>query len=157
EFPFYWAASESGFYHYGATYTILAAATDEADAYANLTGAEAFNTGNWSASDIYWYEFRSEFCYKGIRNANLFIENIDQAPFSETEKAAMKAEAIFLRALMHFDLMQRLGGVAIVDNVLKVSSAEDIPEVRIPRSSFEQPVELTVSRCDEAARRLTEG
>lgn len=154
EFPFYWAASESGFYHYGATYTILAAATDEADAYANLTGAEAFNSGNWSASDIYWYEFRSEFCYKGIRNANLFIENIDQAPFSETEKAAMKAEAIFLRALMHFDLMQRLGGVAIVDKVLKVSSAEDIPEVRIPRSTFEETVNFIVNSCDEAARNL---
>src|SRR5690606_20390955 len=117
-----------------------AAATDEADAYSNITGAEAFNNGNWSASSIYWYGFRSEFCYKGIRNANIFIENIDKSPFSDQEKAAMKAEAIFLRALMHFDLMQRLGGVAIVDKVLKVSSADDIPGVQIPRSSFEETV-----------------
>lgn len=154
EFPYYWNSTSSGYYHYGATYTILAAACDEADAYANYTGAEAFNKGNWGPSDIYWYEFRSEFCYKGIRNANLFIENIDQSPFSDQEKAAMKAEAIFLRALMHFDLMQRLGGVAIVDKVLKVSSAEDIPEVTIPRSTFAETVDFIVKSCDDAAKDL---
>ena len=154
EFPYYWAAGDNGFYHYGATYTILAAACDEADAYANYTGAEAFNTGNWSSSDIYWYEFRSEYCYKGIRNANLFIENVDKSPFSDQEKASMKAEAIFLRALMHFDLMQRLGGIAIVDHVLKVATAEDIPEVRIPRSTLQETIDFIVNSCDEAAKNL---
>ncbi|TZF83223.1 RagB/SusD family nutrient uptake outer membrane protein [Pedobacter sp. BS3] len=154
EFPYYWASGENGYYHYGATYTIVAAADDEADAYSNITGAEAFNKGNWSSSDIYWYEFRSEFCYKGIRNANLFIENIDKAPFSDKEKASMKAEAIFLRALMHFDLMQRLGGVAIVDKSLKVTSAEDVPEVRIPRSTYEETVNFIVKSCDDAAKDL---
>ncbi|MGV8096396.1 MAG: RagB/SusD family nutrient uptake outer membrane protein [Mangrovibacterium sp.] len=154
EFPYYWASGENGYYHYGMTYTIAAAGCDEADAYANYTGAEAFNNGNWSASDIYWYEFRSEFCYKGIRNANIFIENVDKSPFSEAEKAAMKAEAVFLRALMHFDLMQRLGGIAIVDKVLKVSSAEDIPAVREPRSTFEETVNFIVTGCDEAAKSL---
>ncbi|MBO9594440.1 MAG: RagB/SusD family nutrient uptake outer membrane protein [Niabella sp.] len=154
EFPYYWASGENGYYHYGATYTIVAAADDEADAYSNITGAEAFNKGNWSSSDIYWYEFRSEFCYKGIRNANIFIENIDKSPFSDAEKASMKAEAIFLRALMHFDLMQRLGGIAIVDKVLKVSGAEDIPEVRIPRSTYAETVNFIVNSCDEAAKSL---
>lgn len=154
EFPYYWASGESGFYHYGATYTIVAAADDEADAYSNITGAEAFNKGNWSSSDIYWYEFRSEFCYKGIRNANLFIENIDKAPLPDKDKASMKAEAIFLRALMHFDLMQRLGGIAIVDKVLKVTNADDVPNVLIPRSTFEETVNFIVSSCDEAAKDL---
>ena len=154
EFPFYWSASHNGFYHYGATYTLLAAACDEADAYANYTGAEAFNTGNWSATDIYWYEFRSEYCYKGIRNANIFIENIDKAPFSDIEKAQMKAEAIFLRALMHFDLMQRLGGIVIVDKVLKVSSAEDVPAIKFPRNTFEETVNFIVNSCNQAAESL---
>src|SRR5690606_14856444 len=88
------------------------------------------------------------------RNANIFIENIDKSPFSDQEKAAMKAEAIFLRALMHFDLMQRLGGIAIVDKVLKVSSADDIPGVQIPRSTFEETVNFIVNSCDEAAKNL---
>lgn len=154
EFPFYWDASHNGFNHYGTTYSILATACDEADAYANYTGSEAFNKGNWGPTDIYWYEFRSEYCYKGIRNANIFIENIDKAPFTDQEKAAMKAEAIFLRALMHFDLFQRLGGVAIVDKVLKVSSAEDIPGVQTPRSTYEETVNFIVQQCDEAAKNL---
>ncbi|RPE09990.1 RagB/SusD family nutrient uptake outer membrane protein [Chitinophaga lutea] len=154
EFPYFWDAGFNGYYHYGATYTILAAACDEADAYANYTGAEAFNKGNWGPTDIYWFEFRSEFCYKGIRNANIFIENIDRSPFTDTEKAAMKAEAVFLRALMHFDLMQRLGGVAIADKVLSVSGAADIPNVTIPRSTFEETVEFIVKSCDDAAKDL---
>jgi len=154
EFPYYWASGDNGYYHYGATYTILAAATDEADAFENLTGAEAFNNGNWGPTNIYWYEFRSEYCYKGIRNANIFIENVDKAPISDQEKASMKAEAIFLRALMHFDLMQRLGGISIVDKVLKVSSAEDIPGVRVPRSSFAETVDFIVKSCEDAAKDL---
>lgn len=154
EFPYYWSASEVGYYHYGFTYTISAAATDEGDAFENLTGAEAFNNGNWGPTNIYFYEFRSEFCYRGIRNANIFIENIDKAPFSDTEKKAMKAEAIFLRTLMHFDLMQRLGGISIVDKVLKVASAEDIPGVREPRSTLEETVNFIVKSCDEAAKDL---
>lgn len=154
EFPYYWASGENGYYHYGFTYTISAAATDEGDAFENLTGAEAFNNGNWGPTNIYWYEFRSEFCYEGIRNANIFIENIDKAPITDKEKAEMKAEAIFLRALMHFDLMQRLGGISIVDKVLKVASAEDIPGVRQPRSTFEETVNFIVKSCDDAAKDL---
>ncbi len=154
EFPFYWDATHNGYNHYGTTYSILATACDEADAYGNYTGSEAFNTGNWAANNVYFYEFRSEYCYKGIRNANIFIENIDKSPFSDTEKAAMKGEAIFLRALMHFDLMQRLGGISIVDKVLKVASAEDIPGVRTPRSTYEETVNFIVNSCDEAAKSL---
>lgn len=154
EFPYYWASSEVGYYHYGATYTIVAAADDEADAYSTITGAEAFNNGTWGPSNIQWYEFRSDMCYQGIRNANIFIENIDGAPFSQEQKASMKAEAIFLRALMHFDLMQRLGGISIVDKVLKVSDAGDIPQVRIPRCTYAQTVDFIVKSCDEAAKDL---
>ena len=147
EFPYYYAAGENGIYHYGFTYTIAAAADDEADAFENLTGAEAFNNGNWGPTNLFYFDFRSEVCYQGIRNANIFIENIDKSPFSDTEKASMKAEAIFLRALMHFDLMQRLGGISIVDKVLKVASAEDIPGIRIPRSSYAETVNFIVKSC----------
>ncbi|ACU06067.1 MULTISPECIES: RagB/SusD family nutrient uptake outer membrane protein [Pedobacter] len=154
EFPYYWTSGENNYYHYGATYTIVAAATDEADAFANLTGAEAMNKGNWGPNDIKFYEFRSEYPWKGIRNANIFIENVDKAPFSDQEKRAMKAEAIFLRALMHFDLMQRLGGIPIVDKVLKVSSAEDVPGVRIPRSTYEETVNFIVKSCNDIANDL---
>lgn len=154
EFPFYWDATDQNYNHFGTRYSILATACDEADTYANYSGSDAINTGNWGPDLIHFYEFDSDYPYKGIRSANIFIENIDKAPFTGKEKASMKAEAVFLRALMHFDLMQRLGGIVIVDKVLKVSSAEDIPEVRIPRSTLKETVDFIVKSCDEAAAEL---
>jgi len=154
EFPFYWDATDQGYNHFGTRYSLLAPACDEADTWANYAGSDFFNTGNWGPTDVFYFEFDSSFPYKGIRNANIFIENVDRSPFSESEKAAMKAEAIFLRALMHFDLMQRLGGIVIVDKTLKVTSADDIPALRTPRSSFEETVNFIVNSCDEAAKWL---
>ena len=154
EFPFYWDAVDPGYNHYGSLYTLVAAASDEADSYATYTGAHNINVGNWGPNLTHWYEFDSDFPYKGIRNANIFIENVDKAPFADNEKAAMKAEAIFLRALMHFDLMQRLGGIVITDKVLKVTSAGDIPSVSAPRNSYAETVDFIVKSCDNAAKDL---
>jgi SusD family. len=154
EFPYYWDASDQAYRHYGTYCAPVAAACDEADAWANYAGTDYINTGNWNATTVQYWEFNSFYCYRGIRNACLFIENVDKSPYSEEEKAAMKAEAIFLRALMHFDLMQRLGGIPIVDKSLKVTGVGDIPEVMIPRSSFEETVNFIVSECDEAAKHL---
>jgi hypothetical protein len=154
EFPYYWDATDQAYRHYGTYCAPVAAATDEADAWASYAGTDFINTGNWNATTVQYWEFNSQYCYRGIRNANLFIENIDKSPYADGEKAAMKAEAIFLRALMHFDLMQRLGGIPIVDKSLKVSSAGDLPNVLIPRSSFEETVNFIVRECDEAAKSL---
>lgn len=154
EFPFYWSASDPGHNYRGVRWAPVAAASDEADSWASIAGSEFFNTGNWGPTNVKFFEFDSHDSYKGIRNANIFIGNVDKSPFSEKEKAAMKAEAIFLRALMHFDLMQRLGGVVIVDEVLNVTSSADIPATRKPRNTFEETVNFIVNSCDKAAEHL---
>lgn len=154
EFPYYWDATDQGYRHYGTYCAPVAAACDEADAYASYAGTDYFNTGNWGPTTVQFWEFDSGICYKGIRNANIFIENIDKAPFSDADKAAMKAEAIFLRALMHFDLMQRLGGVVIVDKVLKVANSDDVAALKTPRNTFEETVNFIVNSCNEAAKYL---
>lgn len=158
EFPYFYSGSDYSHYHYGNHWGLLAIATDEASqGIGNYTGGAYMNVGNWGPSggnSIKYLEFDSWYCYRGIRNANIFIENVDKSPFSDNEKAAMKAEAIFLRALMHFDLMQRLGGVSIVDKTLKVSSAEDIQGIKVPRSTLKETVDFIVSQCDESAKNL---
>lgn len=155
EFGYFWNATDYKYRHYGAYGSLVAAATDEIQLEATFPSmARYMNTGTWNATNIDQIEFNSMYCYQGIRDANIFIENVDRSPFSDTEKATMKAEAIFLRALMHFDLMQRLGGIPIVDKVLQISSPADIENVKIPRSTFEQTVNFVVSQCEEAAKHL---
>lgn len=155
EFPYFWDTSTQKYRHYGAYGCLVSAATDELQLEPTWPAATRFlNNGTWNATNIQDLEFNSGYCYEGIRNANIFIENIDKSPFSDKEKREMKAEAIFLRALMHFDLMQRLGGVAIVDKVLSVSGAEDVEKNKIPRSTFAQTVDFVVQSCTDAARVL---
>lgn len=154
EFGYYWDANDWAYRHYGAYGAPVAAACDEAEAYATWPSTNNINSGSWGPTTIENLEFNSGYSYRGIRDANIFIANIDRAPFSDEEKAAMKAEAIFLRALVHFDLMQRLGGIVIIDKVLKVLSIDDIQAVKAPRSTFEETVNFIVNSCDEAAQHL---
>lgn len=152
EFPYFWDGSDYRFQHYGSYGALVSAATDELQCEATWPYiARMVNTGTWNATNVHQCEFNSGYCYAGIRNANIFIENVDRSPFSADEKNRMKAEARFLRALMHFDLCQRLGGIPIVTEVLSVESANDIDKIKIPRSTYARTVEFIVEECDAAA------
>jgi starch-binding outer membrane protein, SusD/RagB family len=136
----------------GCSDALMMAICDEGDLQAPGTGAHLFNTGEWGPTTD-WHgrplEFSLPRCYKGIRNANLLIENIDRVEDLDPEKiACMKAEAIFFRALMHFDAMQRYGGIPIVDHVLGEG------ELKIPRNTFDETVSFIVKSCDEAVNFL---
>jgi hypothetical protein len=159
EFNHFWSSADNRFYHYGAAGSLVSVATDELEVEGTYAAIPKYiHTGTWNAENIdngsWSIEFMSHVCYQGIRNANIFIENIDTSPFPEEEKNSMKAEAIFLRALMHFDLMQRLGGVSIVDHVISVGSADDIESAKIPRATYAETVDFIVKSCDEAAKYL---
>ncbi|SCD20882.1 SusD domain-containing protein [Proteiniphilum saccharofermentans] len=159
EFNHFWSSTDPRFYHYGASGSLVSVATDELEVEGTYPAIPRyFHTGTWNAATIdpgsWGLEFMSHITYQGIRNANIFIENVDKSPFPESEKNSMKAEARFLRALMHFDLMQRLGGISIVDRVLSVSSINDVEGVKIPRSTYAQTVDFIVSECEEAAKFL---
>ena len=156
EFNHFWSGSDNRFYHYGASGSLVDVATDALEVEGTYPAIPNYmHTGTWNASNInpggWAIEFMSNVCYQGIRNCNIFIENVHKSPFSDEEKNSMRAEAVFLRALMHFDLMQRLGGIAIVDHVISVGSAEDVAGVKIPRSTYEETVRFIVEQCDEAA------
>ncbi|MDR2563658.1 MAG: RagB/SusD family nutrient uptake outer membrane protein [Prevotellaceae bacterium] len=159
EFNHFWSGSDNRFYHYGASGSLVDVATDALEVEGTYPAIPNYmHTGTWNASNInpgsWAIEFMSNVCYQGIRNCNIFIENVHRSPFTDDEKKSMKAEAIFLRALMHFDLMQRLGGIPIVDHVFYVSSVSDIDNIRVPRSTYSETVKFIVDQCDTAARYL---
>ena len=155
EFPYYWDASDYRFQHYGSYGALVSAATDELQCEATWPYIVRFvNTGTWNASNVHYCEFNSNYPYAGIRNANIFLENVDRSPLEDTERQQMKAEARFLRALMYFDLWQRLGGVSIVTEAISADAVEDLSKLKIPRSTYAETVEFIVAECDSAARYL---
>lgn len=143
----------SGFNRVGGDF--LDAASDDAVSINNNdpTVYQLF-VGRYSAlsrlSDMGWGEY-----YRGIRKANILINNIDVVPFNikyinalgevKPLNYTMKAEARFLRAHSYFELVKRYGGVPLVGD--KVYELED--DIELPRSSFAQCIDYIVRELDE--------
>ena len=85
----------------------------------------------------------------GIRDCNIFIENIDNVPdMKEEEKVRWKAEVKFLKAYFHFYLMQLYGPIPIVDKNIEVGASLD--EIRVYREPVDKVVDFIVNLLDEA-------
>lgn len=54
-------------------------------------------------------------CYEGIRQASVFILNIDQnIKFTEEERADLKAQARFVRAYYYWLLLRKYGPIPLL-------------------------------------------
>lgn len=138
-FPYDWGR------HHGMYASMLMGACDEGDVYDTWPSSNNHNTGGITSDYTGEDDFSTHF--KGIRNANIFMENIDKVPdLDDPEKTRMKAEAVVLRALQYEELLKRYGGVPIV-----VKSLVSTDDVKLPRNTFEECVDFIVKSCDEAA------
>ncbi len=63
---------------------------------------------------VNWVPDRYNNVYLGISRANTILDRMDASEMTEAEKAAYKAEALFLRAYYYFDLVQHWGGVPLM-------------------------------------------
>jgi starch-binding outer membrane protein, SusD/RagB family len=93
------------------------------------------------------------FNWKGIREAYIFIENIDKVPdneISSDEKKAMKAEAKLLIAIRYQEMLKRYAGIPII----KGSFNSQSDSLLVPRSTVKEVVDFIVSLCDETAKIL---
>lgn len=103
---------------------------------ANLNPEE--NTGNSTLS--YWSN-----CYYGIRQANIFLKNIDAVPLTNAQtKIYWKADARFLRAYFYWELLKRYGGVPLLGDTVYAQS----DNIKVARNTFAQTVDYIVSECD---------
>ncbi|MCD0489366.1 RagB/SusD family nutrient uptake outer membrane protein [Pedobacter sp. MC2016-14] len=68
--------------------------------------------------------------YRAITSCNYFLDNIDKAPISDTQKNGYVAQVRFIRALAYFDLVQTFGGVPLNKHYPKT-----VDEVKIPQST----------------------
>lgn len=123
------------------------------------------STGSWTNVPTYWYsgnysaafEWAGRFPFSniwqgsqggGVRQAWVFIENIDRVPdMDSAEKARLKAEAKIFIAARYFDLMRHVGGLPIIDHAFV---AGDSIEEGKGRGTIEETVNFIVGLLDDA-------
>ncbi len=132
--------------------SMLACATDEAVQSSNSSGADNIAKGIWGPSsnpDDQWNRN-----YLGIRRANDFLMNVLPAIPEKVFKSQqtidnLTGQVYFLRAMFHFELVKRYGGVPIVTDIFDANS-----KTNIPRDNYDECINFIVSQCDLAASLL---
>lgn len=78
--------------------------------------SNAITQGNMSKSNVpndleYWdYEY--------IRDCNIFLANVTEAPISDNVKTQLEGEVTTMRAVAYFEMAKRYGGVPLVSEVI---------------------------------------
>ena len=128
-------------------FTTLDACTDEGYyARSNIvTGPQVYNY-DFSDNNIrsYWRTL-----YMGIERANLLISNIDKADMDSVKRKHILAQALFLRAYYHFDLVKNFGDVP-----LKLTPTTDVTLVNFPRTPAKQVYDQIIKDMTEAEAML---
>lgn len=105
--------------------------------------------GNWSGTE------GGRKLYEGIRQTNVFIDNIDKvADMADLEKADWKAQAKFLKAYYNFLLIQQYGPTVIVDQ--QVSPEAMAEDLFMYRSKVEDCFDYVIALMNEAIPDLKE-
>lgn len=105
--------------------------------------------GSWSGTNA------GQPLYEGIRQTNVFLENIDAVPdMSDQEKADWKAQVKFLKAYYSFLLVQRYGPIIIADELIQADATQD--ELFQRRSTVEESFDYIIQLMDEAIPDLKE-
>jgi len=97
----------------------------------------------WAESNGYLYNWN--IAYQYMRKINVFLENMNTTTVNLPNKARMVAEAKFLRAFLYFNLIERFGGVPIVDKVYQLGD-----EATFKRNTFEECVAFIEKDITEA-------
>ncbi|WP_165922821.1 RagB/SusD family nutrient uptake outer membrane protein [Anseongella ginsenosidimutans] len=103
--------------------------------------------GQWFADNNpmeYW-------AYAAIRKANMFLEKIEDAPVEEEEKAVLKGQVKFLRAMHYFKMVKRYGGVPVITEPQDLSD-----DLFVKRQSTDESFAFIVRELEEAAGLLPE-
>ena len=110
------------------------------------------NTGNplldfWNGSNY------GKPLFKGLRNCNIFLENISAVKnMTEQEKSQWAAEAKVIKAYLHFYLMRLYGPIPMMKDNIPVTADED--EVRVTRDKIDDIFDYCVGLIDECYEAL---
>lgn len=97
----------------------------------------------WAIANGYLYYWTRGYIY--IRKINVFLEKMNTLTVELPDKTKMIAEAKFLRAFIYFNLIERFGGVPIIDTVYQLGDKETFK-----RNSFDECVTFIAKDLNEA-------
>ena len=129
----------------------LSTGSDEAVSALPGSTINLFNNGKWSSTLLYDDVYNQQ--YKFLRAVNIFIKNANNSAIIDDAtltKQSLIGEAHFLRAMYHFELLKRYGGVIIADRPFDLTDNLDFP-----RNTFEEVVAFIIQDCDIAASNIT--
>lgn len=142
---------------------MLASATDDAEFAVESAEIQQFNNGSWNAlnnPDDLWNRYFSGIskCCTLLENTNhvnLDISRLDpdkQVEYANSLKdiRMWRAEARFLRAYFHFELLKRYGPIPIVTSTLSINGNYE----NTPRPTMKEVVDFIAKECDIAADTL---
>lgn len=93
--------------------------------------------------------------WRGIRECNIFLENIDRVPdMDQLEKDRWAAEVTFLKAYYHYYLLRMYGPIPIVDE--NIPTFEDPENVFYERQPIDEVFAYIVGKIDGAMPALME-
>nr|MBD3623639.1 RagB/SusD family nutrient uptake outer membrane protein [Sunxiuqinia sp.] len=93
--------------------------------------------------------------YAGIRQANVFLDNIDKVPdMSEDERSEWRAQVKFLKAYYNFLLVQKYGPIVISDELIAPDASKD--QLFLERTKVEDCFDYIIALMDEAIPDLKE-
>ncbi|MAW94360.1 MULTISPECIES: RagB/SusD family nutrient uptake outer membrane protein [unclassified Leeuwenhoekiella] len=96
--------------------------------------------------------------YQGIRNCNIFIENLEDETkvrdLPDFDRSRWIAEAKFLKAYYHYYLMRMYGPIPIIDQNIPIEASTE--EINVYREPVDEVVNFIVNLLDESAADLPE-
>lgn len=91
--------------------------------------------------------------YQGLRDCNIFLENIGKVPdMKEEEKKRWTAEVKFLKAYYHFCLVRMYGPVPLIKENLPIDA--DVNKVKVYRNTLDDCFAYIVELLNEATADL---
>lgn len=123
---------------------LLASGCDEA-VNSNLnSNVNYFNNGTWSSLKTFDEQYTN--LYAGLWVVNTFLQKSPTAVvFPASDLWGLRGEAYFLRAMMHFELFKRYGGIVLATKAFSPSD-----NLNIPRNTVDEVVQSIVTDCDSA-------
>lgn len=97
----------------------------------------------------YWDGYDNRSMWQGIRNCNIFLENVDKViDLQPYIKERWVAEVKFLKAYYHWYLFRMYGPIPILDRNLPDAATPE--EVRVPRQPVDSVVNYIAGLIDQA-------
>lgn len=122
----------------------------------NKSGAQIARSNQNSSDPFqnYWDGRRDgKNLWIGIRDCNIFLENIEKVPdIQPSERLRWISEVKFVKAYLHFFLLQLYGPIPIVDINLPVNASPE--DVRVYREPVDKVLDYIVKLLDESMENL---